>query len=241
MSPTVAHQCHAALTQYGGVMTTLLMGGLVGGFTHCVGMCGPFVLGQAATRLERQSDPTEWGRLQGAALLPYHAGRLTTYAVLGALAAGVSARFRAEAWFQNMAAVLLLAAAFLFLVTAFNLLPARWTAFLPRLPEVALRPLRGLFAAPVGWRGYALGLVLGLIPCGLVYAALMTVAATGDPLAAALGMGLFALGTVPALVVVGMGGRFLMTRWRRALGTVTAPLLVFNSVALFMMAGGLLR
>ncbi|MCB2082142.1 MAG: sulfite exporter TauE/SafE family protein, partial [Rickettsiales bacterium] len=45
-------QCHAAITQYPGVVATLFLAGLVGGVTHCAGMCGPFVASQVMSRAE---------------------------------------------------------------------------------------------------------------------------------------------------------------------------------------------
>lgn len=54
---------------------------------------------------------------------------------------------------------------------------------------------RPLFAAPFGWRGYLLGVMLGFIPCGLVYGALVLAAATGAALNGGAVMLVFGLGT----------------------------------------------
>src|SRR5581483_9045899 len=66
----------------------LLLAGLAGSAMHCAPMCGPFVLGQVSDRLARipAARLCEGSRLHAALLLPYHAGRLTTYAALGAVA-----------------------------------------------------------------------------------------------------------------------------------------------------------
>ena len=87
----------------GGLFTSLFMAGLVGGWSHCAGMCGPFVLAQVATRLEGipASRMTELHRLTGAAVLPYHFGRATTYAGIGgtgALLAGGAASLPGLRW-----------------------------------------------------------------------------------------------------------------------------------------------
>ena len=63
----------AALGGPGALPLALFVIGLAGSAVHCVGMCGPFVLGQVvsaadATRPQRYG---EWRRLGGAALLPY--------------------------------------------------------------------------------------------------------------------------------------------------------------------------
>ena len=64
----------------------LFLAGLVGSLTHCAGMCGPFVLTQVGAGLETvpAAKMTEWTRLRGALLIPYHLGRFTTYVLLGA-------------------------------------------------------------------------------------------------------------------------------------------------------------
>lgn len=221
-------------------MTTLLVGGLAGSATHCVGMCAPFVASQTATRLAAAPMRSEWQRLAGAALVPYHLGRMTTYVLLGVAVAAFSAQFRSAAWFHWVSAALLIAAACVFLGTALGLAARFRLPAIPGLMKIT-EPLCALFAAPYGARGYALGLALGLLPCGLVYAALMTVMAEGDVPAAALGMALFALGTVPALVAAGMGGAYALGRWRAVARYAMPPLLIFNSIALFIMAGDLLR
>jgi sulfite exporter TauE/SafE len=206
-------------------------------------MCGPFVLSQMATTLDdvplRQLS--ELTRLRGAALLPYHAGRMTTYAALGAGAALFSAQFRAQHWFAHVSAALLALAGLIFLFSAFPFLRSLFPSLSTTLPASVFAPLRSLFARPEGWRGYLLGLALGLLPCGLVYAALIAVAARGEFLTAVLGMVVFALGTVPALVLVGMGGQFAFHRFRDSLRYVFPLLMTMNSLTLFAMAGDLIR
>lgn len=52
---------------------------------------------------------------------------------------------------------------------------------------------------PLGIRGYGLGLLLELLPCGLIFAALMIVSTTVNPFTAALTMAIFTVGTFPSL------------------------------------------
>ncbi|HJS32306.1 MAG TPA: sulfite exporter TauE/SafE family protein, partial [Alphaproteobacteria bacterium] len=75
-----------------GLIAALLVAGLIGGFAHCAGMCGPFVLGQVTAGLSGAPERAErvFGRMAGAALIPYHLGRLTTYSALGAAAGGLT-------------------------------------------------------------------------------------------------------------------------------------------------------
>ena len=71
------------------VMGALFLAGLAGGASHCAAMCGPFVLAQAAAMADRTAIGGMLQRLSGAALAPYHLGRVLGYGVLGALAGGV--------------------------------------------------------------------------------------------------------------------------------------------------------
>lgn len=224
---------------------SLLLGGLAGGFTHCVGMCGPFVLSQVTAQLDTipVRGASEWARLRGAALLPYHLGRLTTYGVLGVVAATLAMPLRQWSGFPLLASAFLVIAALLFLLQAVHLTHRVWPRWLPqpRLPEFVQPWLKRLFAAPTGWRGYGLGLLLGFLPCGLIYAALLAVAAKADPLVALFGMAAFALGTMPALLLVGVGGQYVTARWHPWFRYVAPILMGANAFVLLSVAGGFWR
>ncbi|MGB1026579.1 MAG: sulfite exporter TauE/SafE family protein [Rhodospirillaceae bacterium] len=206
-------RCHEVITGEGGLLLTLLITGLIGSLTHCTGMCGPFVLSQTAARLESipASKMKERDRYGAAVLLPYHFGRMTTYVGLGIIAGGVASAAAHMAAFRWISAGLLALAAVLFLMQAIPRLKphipllARWES---RHADRTARLAGPLFAAPFGWRGYGLGLMLGFIPCGLLYGALAAATATGDWLAGGFALAAFTLGTIPVLVGVGVLGQF---------------------------------
>ena len=148
-------------------------------------------------------------------------GRLTTYAGLGALAGAGGAALGRLPWFGWLSGALLVLAALLFLRHALRRLAPSLGAALPwavagtdRAPRGWIRLIRGLSARvdrtrPAG--GLLLGLTLGFLPCGFLYAALAAAAATGGsaaggPLTGAAAMLCFGLGTVPSLVAVGLAG-----------------------------------
>lgn len=223
----------AWLSQYG-IIGALFLLGLVGSLTHCIGMCGPFVLGQVANRLDRRDAGRlgEFARLRAAALLPYHAGRMTTYALLGGLAAGLSQAVVALTGFREFLAVMLAMGALMMLAAALGHLGRGGVD----APQRLLRFVRPLFADPTGIRGYGLGLILGLLPCGLVYGALTLAAATGQAAMGALAMAAFALGTMPMLMLAGFSGALLARRWQAQLRFVTGPLLLLNAATLGYLA-----
>jgi uncharacterized protein len=110
------------------------------------------------------------------------------------------------------------------------------------------RVLPGLDRAPAGWTraiarlarhtsgGYPLGVVLGFLPCGFLYAALTTTAASGSPLLGALGMLAFGLGTVPALVAVGVAGHAAGRRWQRGVAAAAPAAMLLNAALLTALA-----
>ena len=95
---------------------------------------------------------------------------------------------------------------------------------------------RPLFAAPAGARGYLLGLVLGFIPCGLLYGALAAAAATGDVLRGIAGMLAFSVGTLPSLLAVGLLGHLAGQHWRSGLLRWSPVLMVINAGVLTLLA-----
>ncbi|UCH72950.1 MAG: sulfite exporter TauE/SafE family protein [Rhodospirillales bacterium] len=222
------------------LISAMLLAGLIGGFTHCVGMCGPFVLAQTTARLESvpAAAMSEFHRLAGAVLAPYHLGRATTYISLGAIAGAVGHGMRMLPGLDWIAAGWLVLAALMFL--AYGLLgrgvlrasaagESAWGHGLSRLA-------RPLFARPTGLRGYMLGVMLGFLPCGFLYAALAAAAGSGGALGGSAAMSVFVAGTIPGLVAVGLAGHVAAGRWRR-LAAVAAPvLMVTNAVMLLFTA-----
>ena len=89
---------------------------------------------------------------------------------------------------------------------------------------------------PRGWRGYALGVALGFLPCGLLYGALAAAAGAGGPARGALAMAAFTLGTAPALIGVGWVGAFFARRFLPALRAIAAPVMVLNAAVLLVLA-----
>lgn len=211
----------------------LFLAGLAGSLVHCVGMCGPFVLSQVmADTGPAGASYGEWQRLAGAALVPYHLGRITTYTALGGLVGAVTALFVETTGFAWVSAAMLAFAAALMIVQALGLTLA---------PTSPLNGLVSRLASPIVSSSapasrYALGLVLGLLPCGLVYGALAAAAGTGSGPTGALAMIAFGLGTVPALVGVGWLGLMLRRRLRSFSHWIAAPLLIVNASVMLLLA-----
>lgn len=223
------------------LMGALFLAGLAGGLTHCTTMCGPFVLAQSAATAESALAGGVLKRLSGAALLPYHLGRALGYSALGALAGGLGGVLAQASGLPHvmtwLAAGLLALAALLMLAQA----SSRLAALLPRLPAPRLpaaleRRMGALLAAPTGWRGVRLGLLLSALPCGLLYAALAGAAASGSALAGGLAMLAFVLGTAPALTALAFLGRLARHAFGPGLRVVSGALFALDAVVLSVLA-----
>ena len=217
-----------------GLPASLFLAGLVGGALHCAGMCGPFVLSQVMADAERTATTRygEWQRLAGAALVPYHLGRLTSYTALGATAGAVTALFTSTRMFGWLSGGLLAVAACLMVLQALGLMRSGGATLPPFLATLAGRLSTGQRAAT----RYALGVVLGLLPCGLLYGALAAAAGTASAADGAAVMAAFALGTAPALLAVGWGGLILRRRLREGMRWIATPLLLANAGVMLMLA-----
>ncbi len=221
-------------TSYG-LPASLFLGGLFGGFTHCAGMCSPFILAQTT----QESALT---RLDTKLLLPYHLGRMTTYI---ALAIMLNSVINMAFLFSDMkvliSAPLLMLAGILFLMTAFPSTVALfpWATRLQITPAYGFinRHAEKLMNNPSSLGRYGLGVLLGFMPCGLVLSALMASATANTALSAAGAMAAFTIGTIPALLLITLGGQALKQKYPRAIKRVSQGAMVISGLWLFTLAG----
>ncbi len=204
----------------GAVFASSLVGSI-----HCAGMCGPFVAVYSASGPGGdQRRSSVWGSHAA-----YHLARGVGYVALGALggALGTALNFAGR-----IAGVVQFAAIFC------SLLVVLWGASV-LFPVLRLRsPVKTLFfpkliqlgTKPRVFRASLLGGLTPLLPCGWLYAFVLTAAGTGSVFAGALVMATFWLGTVPALL--GMGA--LLARVGE---TLRARVPVLTGVALIIIGG----
>ncbi len=190
--------------------------GLTGGFGHCIGMCGPLV-----TMTALHTAHSAAGARPATTLLPqllYHAGRITTYVTIGSLM-GLAGSFLNVATrivgIQN--GVMILAGLVMTVMGLGVAGIAGGTKWIERHNTSVLRAAKNLLASPSRARYYPLGLVMGLLPCGLSYTVFIAAAGTGTPAAGAATLLAFGAGTVPALLLFGATVAWLGSRWRAAI------------------------
>ena len=212
-----------------GVVFTL---GLVSSL-HCVQMCGPIVVSYSVS-LESLHNVSK-GKTTAALArnhLAYNGGRVLTYSVLGAVAglAGGTLGFVGRlAGFGHTVAIVSGVLMILVGISLFGVLPAGTLANrLLRVPSSFLRRIGRLISGPAASNRFLLGLALGFLPCGLIYAALLKAMATGSALDGAATMLAFGLGTASALLTIGMFSsaiRLHLNRWGSRLAAAGVTLM----------------
>ena len=211
----------------------LFVAGLVGGAGHCVGMCGPLVAGYAIALRDRASTLPH---------LFFHMGRVTTYGVAGGIVGASGSFVRVAAWLGPLQSFLLAATGVL--IALMGLSVGGWLPWARRIEGNG--PFRGILAgvarraAEAGGPGAAfpLGVATGLLPCGMVYTALLSAARSGmeggSPaegfVRGSLAMAAFGAGTVPALFLFGKVVAAAGPRLRGRLAKFAAALLVAAGV-----------
>ena len=166
-----------------GFISSALLAGFAGSL-HCIGMCGGFAIACGG----RARDTFLW-----------HAGRTATYAILGGLAGAFGSLMPGPGWVVGVFSTLLIV---WFAAGLAGLVPEPHVS-IPGVKQLATKlAARTNMAARFGF-----GMANGLLPCGLVYAALGIPVAASDPVIGALAMTAFGVGTAPALTAVAMGLR----------------------------------
>jgi len=184
---------------------TAFIMGLVGSL-HCVGMCGPIALSlpyQGSHRLVAAGN-----------VLLYNAGRIVTYALLGVVI-GFFGRGFFLAGFQSYVSiglgVLLLLIAFFSINVESQLLRIR---SFQSLNTWVQRQLGRLLRRGGPEKLFFIGLLNGLLPCGLVYMGIVGAVTAGTILDSALYMAGFGLGTLPLMMATALAGQFIKLEWR---------------------------
>jgi len=229
------------------IVAILFVAGLLGSLTHCVGMCGPFVMAQVSAPPDLgPSNSTKaaisFKRLSGMSLIPYHLGRMTTYVGIGVIAAIFSNSIMAMTEAKTIAAILLVIAAAIFIVNGLqkgrSIIAFPFLAGMGKIAEMLSTPFR---QKSNGWHRYGLGVALGFLPCGFLFAAISAVASTGSPIPAALGMTAFVIGTAPALMLTAFGGHLSAAKWPKATQIFIQLLTFINGLALLTLAWHLIQ
>ncbi|OQX74446.1 MAG: beta-carotene 15,15'-monooxygenase [Campylobacteraceae bacterium 4484_4] len=173
----------------------------LGSFGHCIGMCGGIVIAYSSTKIDEKWSKTK----QSIAHLAYSFGRITTYVILGAIFGAIGG----VATFNNYTngALTIIAGVFMILAGLSLIGKVKFLTLLEHSVSKSgwyHRTFKKLLHSHSITSFFILGMLNGLLPCGLVYFFAVTAASTASPLWGAFVMLIFGLSTVPALFSLGL-------------------------------------
>ena len=206
--------------------------GLLGGFSHCIGMCGGFVFTYTVKISEKESDAKK-GKLN--LLLPhllYNSGRVLTYTFLGEIFGFLGGTIGFVMSVRDFQGGLQLFAGIFMMVIGLEiggLLPTTSKDYFPGISGFK-KLVTNLFNRVNRRNIFGLGLVLGFIPCGLVYVAGAMAAATESILGGMLTMLFFGLGTFPAMIVTGLASDLLSLKFKSRLYRISAIIIIIMAI-----------
>lgn len=197
------------------------------GSVHCAGMCGGIV-GSFSYLLPKNIPHWPY-------LLSYNLGRITSYTVAGAIAGYLGATISTSAYLSAQL-LPLISGVFIVLLACYI---GNWWRILVKLEKIGhilwrrISPLSKQFL-PIksAFQAFPYGIIWGWLPCGLVYSALSWSLASGSTAQGAVNMLFFGLGTLPAMLAIGLSGESLLKILRQP----KARLLI----SLFLLSYGLI-
>lgn len=173
---------------------------------HCLGMCGPLVLALPVS--QRSTALSVLYRVL------YNSGRVFTYTLLGAVTGLLGLVFELQ---SLQARIAYIAGFLLILVAVLQLLPYARLTWLSQLHSALLKIFAPLTRRPGPLRFVVLGMLNGILPCGMVAAALMVSLASETTGMSMLYMLFFGLGTFPLMLAASLFGMYISPRLRQVL------------------------
>lgn len=204
---------------------TGLMIGLVGSL-HCIGMCGPIAV--ALPLGNRSFGDRFWGGLL------YNLGRTATYGAMGAVF-GLLGKGIEMAGFQQWASILLGVVMILSVFFPF-LFKDQFSAQTPGsgITQKLVTKLRKMFGDHSKSNLLIIGLLNGLLPCGLVYVAIAGAINTNDVVAGVFFMIAFGLGTIPMLLSVSLLGHMIGAKMKSQLNRIIPVFIVILGIVFIL-------
>ena len=210
--------------------------GILGGFGHCIGMCGPIIAAYTFSGSSSAGSRSSFA----SRLLPhlfYNVGRITTYMFIGAIM-GLAGSFINVAGrisgFQN---IVMIIAGLVLIFMGLNISGiAGGMAWLEKSNNLILRAGKEILEGGSVSRYYPLGALFGFLPCGLSYTVFMAASGTGNFLSGMFTMFFFGIGTLPSLLLFGFAASSISSRVRGILYKA-AGVVVIAMGALFILKG----
>lgn len=205
------------------LIAAFIMGAI--GSMHCIGMCGPIALALPVVANTYSS--------RFISTLLYNVGRMITYALMGAIFGTIGMSFRLFG-FQQLLSIILGVLIIFFIFFPKNQFASQ------NFITTAFRKLRfslgNLFNKKNYHSVFSIGLLNGLLPCGLVYIAIAGATETASAFKSSLFMAAFGLGTLPLMWSMSFFGSFINTRIRTGIKKLY-PVFMFAVAVLLILRG----
>lgn len=223
-----------------GLLMTMFVTGIVGSFTHCIGMCGPIAISQMSMRLMNlpKEKMTQRNKVLCAASIPYYIGKSFSYALLAMSWFGLATVTLQSYFIKILGAILMLIAALFFITSAFAVnsrIASNWNRLkvMRSFSNKLVTIVQSFTHNPFGFKGWILGILLGFIPCGLVYASIATaISYSHNFFLAGLSLFIFGLGTIPGLFLIAYFGENILIRWNKIFSVIYFFSMLFNTYLL---------
>lgn len=209
------------------MLWTAFLLGFLGSF-HCVGMCGPIALAVSGSG----SNSFFYNKIL------YNLGRSITYAVLGLIIGSIGFSLSLAGVQQGFS----IAMGVLILIMALSYRKADQFLTIPALSGIVIwvkRQLNRFLKAGGPLAFFGTGLANGLLPCGMVYMALVAALAFQSPLLGATYMFFFGIGTIPLLLMLMYSGSLISLGARQKfqkvipyLGVLIGMIFIFRGLGL---------
>ncbi len=204
------------------------------GSAHCLGMCGPLILSMP---FYKQASNFEALSYQ----ISYHSGRILTYSFLGTIMGffGESLRlFFIQQWVSIIMGISILLIYFVpVLIKRSNKLSYWWNKnFVTKIRSKLIPPSHQKMTLS---SSFSFGFINGLLPCGLVYIALLSSIAQPTIAHSMLFMILFGLGTGPALIILASTKNSIPEKFQQLIRPITPYFIALIACLLIVRGLGL--
>lgn len=198
------------------------------GSVHCIGMCGPLVM---ALPIAHKSNPQKI-----VALSLYHLGKIVSYSLLGMLFGLFGSQFPIFLFQRNITifigVFMLIYVVYVFVIQSKHISLGIFNSFY----NVIVKQLSSLFKVKSIFTFFMIGILNGLLPCGMIYLALSSAMSTQNLYYGSLLMAFFGMGTIPALLLVALGGQYMGFTFRKKIQKLL-PVFLFGMGVLLIIRG----
>lgn len=199
--------------------------GFFGSF-HCIGMCGPIALSLPINNTSLFHKVSH--------LLLYNFGRTLTYSLLGLVFGLIGQTFDFFGFQQYLSIAIGALILFSIFFTSGFAAKHKITASIYKSMNVIKQTLSKLFKRK-GWLSvFSIGLLNGLLPCGLVYMGIAGALASGSYINGAFFMLIFGLSTIPVLLSLSFFGNLISISFKNSIRSITPYVLSVMAVLLIL-------